>query len=212
MKLFLVRHGETDWNRKGRFQGQIDIPLNERGLSQANMTAERFRGVKLDVVCASPLSRARITGEAIARAAGCELITDPAFLEICHGDWQGHTADEVMSLFGDQLHQWQTCPDQITMPGQGGESLEDVRRRAVDGVERLIAGRSNDVLLATHDAVIKALICHYIHLSFAYYWRVKVPNCSVSYIEFTPSGPQLGLMGDISHLHSGFDSFVSKSL
>ncbi|MBQ8089435.1 MAG: histidine phosphatase family protein, partial [Pyramidobacter sp.] len=55
-------------------------------------------------------------------------------------------------------------------------------------------------------------ICHYLGVPLANYWRVKIPNCSVSYIEFGPSGPQVGLMGDISHLGTGFDSFVSKSL
>ena len=69
MKLFIVRHGETAWNREGRFQGQIDIPLNEKGLAQAEMTARRFSGYPLEKVFASPLSRARVTGEKIESIA-----------------------------------------------------------------------------------------------------------------------------------------------
>ena len=72
MRLFIVRHGETAWNREGRFQGQLDVPLNEAGMLQADRVAERFRGYPLAAVLASPLSRARVTGERIFDAADCD--------------------------------------------------------------------------------------------------------------------------------------------
>ncbi|MBR1896683.1 MAG: histidine phosphatase family protein [Pyramidobacter sp.] len=213
MRLFIVRHGETAWNREGRFQGQIDTPLNEKGLAQADLTAERFRGFPLQAVLASPLSRARVTGEKIYAAAKCDsFVIDDGFKEINHGEWEGKTTAEVIDQFGPQLAQWQTQPHLVKMPGPAGEALEDVQRRAVAAVERHVPNYTDDVLLATHDAVIKTVICHYLGVPLANYWRVKIPNCSVSYIEFGPSGPLVGLMGDISHLGTGFDSFVSMSL
>ena len=213
MRLFIVRHGETAWNREGRFQGQIDTPLNEKGLAQADLTAERFRGFPLQAVLASPLSRARVTGEKIYAAAKCDsFVVDDGFKEINHGEGEGKTTAEVIDQFGPQLAQWQTQPHLVKMPGPAGEALEDVQRRAVAAVERHVPNYTGDVLLATHDAVTKTVICHYLGVPLANYWRVKIPNCSVSYIEFGPSGPQVGLMGDISHLGTGFDSFVSKSL
>ena len=103
MRLFLVRHGETDWNREGRFQGQQDTPLNDRGRGQARGVAERLRGHRFDAVVSSPLSRALDTARAIQTAAGR---TDPVILEegiteIHHGDWEGRLASEVRSLWPD---------------------------------------------------------------------------------------------------------------
>ena len=213
MRLFIVRHGETAWNREGRFQGQIDTPLNEKGLAQADLTAKRFAGFPLQAVLASPLSRARVTGEKIYAAAKCDsFVVDNGFMEINHGEWEGKTTSEVITQFGPQLAQWQKEPHLVKMPGPTGERLADVQARAVAAVEKHVPNYSGDVLLATHDAVIKTVICHYLGIDLSYYWRLKIPNCSVSYIEFGANGPQVGLMGDISHLGTGFDSFVSKSL
>ena len=213
MRLFMVRHGETKWNREGRFQGQMDIPLNETGLAQADRAAERFRGFPLEAVFVSPLSRARVTGEKIFAAARCEkLVTDPGFMEINHGEWEGLTFEEVSARYGALLERWRANPDGVKMPGPGGESLEDVQRRAVAALERTALNCRGDTLLATHDAVLMTLICHFLGVPLSYCWRLKIPNCSVSYVEFLDGTPQVGLLGDVSHLGSGFDSFVSKSL
>ena len=212
MRLFIVRHGETAWNRAGRFQGRMDIPLNENGLAQAVLTAKRFSGFKFDAVLSSPLSRARVTGEKIYDEADCStFITDDGFMEISHGDWEGHLRPDVESRWPDILDQWLNAPEICKMPGAGGESLADVTARAVEAVERIAFDYSGDVMLATHDAVAKTLICYYVGIPLENYWRIKVPNCSVSFIEFGKS-PQLGLLGDVSHLGCGFDTFASKSL
>lgn len=214
MRLFIVRHGETAWNREGRFQGQLDVPLNEAGLLQADRVAERFRGYPLAAVLTSPLSRARVTGERIFEAADCDaLVVDDGFQEINHGAWEGVTTDEVARRDGDLLKLWRTDPQRVTMPGAGGESLADVGRRAVEALERVALGKyEGDVLLATHDAVGKVLICHYIGLPLTSYWRIRIPNCGVSCLDFGDDGPQLSLLGDVSHLGCGFESFLSKSL
>lgn len=213
MRVFMVRHGETKWNREGRFQGQMDILMNETGLAQADRVAERFRGFPLEAVFVSPLSRARVTGEKIFAASICSnFAADPGFMEISHGAWNGMTAGEVSAQYGTLLEQWRTNPESVQMPGPDGESLADVQRRALAALERTALNRSGDTLLVTHDAVLKTLICHFLGMPLAYYWRLKIPNCSVSYVEFLNGTPQVGLLGDVSHLGCGFDSFVSKSL
>lgn len=213
MRLFMVRHGETKWNREGRFQGQMDIPLNETGLAQADRAAERFRGFPLEAVFVSPLSRARVTGEKIFAAAKCgQLVSDPGFMEINHGAWEGLAFEEVSVRYGALLERWRTSPDGVKMPGPGGESLEDVQHRAVAALKRTALNYHGDTLLATHDAVLKTLICYFLGVPLSHYWRLKIPNCSVSYVEFLNGTPQVGLLSDVSHLGNGFDSFVSKSL
>lgn len=209
----MIRHGETTWNREGRFQGQMDVPLNKTGLAQADLTAERFRAFPLEAVFVSPLSRARITGEKIFAVSQCKkIVADSGFMEINHGAWEGLTFEEVSAQYGTLLEQWHTEPESVKMPGPGGESLEDVQQRAVAAIGRTALQYQGDTLLTTHDAVLKTLICYFLGVPLTHYWRLKIPNCSVSYVEFINGTPQVALLGDVSHLGSGFGSFVSRSL
>lgn len=211
MRLFLVRHGETEWNREERFQGQRDIPLNETGLRQAALTAERFRGFPLEAVFASPLSRACVTGQRIFDAAQCEnFVLEPNFVEIGHGLWEGMTLREVARDYASPLEQWHASPERVTMPG--GESLADVQRRALPALERTALRYDGDTLLATHGAVIKTLICHFLGMPLSCFWRLKIPNCSISCVEFSDGLPQVALLSDVSHLEEGFGSVVPKGL
>ena len=218
MRLFMVRHGETKWNREGSFQGQMDIPLNETGLAQADRAAERFRGFPLEAVFVSPLSRARVTGEKIFAAARCEnFVADPGLMEINHGAWEGLTFDEVSARYGALLEQWRSRPEGVWMPGPGGESLEDVQRRAVAALERTALKKRCGDKQRQESGRLQPGVNRPpgeppAGVPLAHYWRLKIPNCSVSYVEFLDGTPQVGLLGDVSHLGGGFDSFVSKSL
>ena len=217
MRLFLVRHGETDWNREGRFQGQQDTPLNDRGRGQARGVAERLRGHRFDAVISSPLSRALDTARAIQTAAGR---TDPVILEggiteIHHGDWEGRLASEVRSLWPDLLDRWHRTPEEVRMPGPGGETLEEVRARAVEAVDRLVRSfpDSADLCVASHDAVLKALLCHWMDAPLGSFWRFVLPNGGLNVVELRPSAPpRLVLLGDASHLAGGFEREEQKGL
>ena len=211
MRLFLVRHGETAWNREERFQGQRDIPLNETGLRQAALTAERFRGFPLEAVFASPLSRAHVTGQRIFDAAQCgTFVVEPGFAEIGHGLWEGMTLREVGRDHAPLLERWNVSPERVTMPG--GESLAEVQRRALLALEHTALRHGGDTLLATHGAVLKTLICHFLGMPLSCFWRLKVPNCSVSCVEFADGLPQVALLSDVSHLGEGFGAVVPRGL
>ena len=105
-KLILVRHGETDWNRDGRWQGQSDTPLNDLGRSQARDVAEELDGV--DVVYSSDLARARETADIVARRLGLEVRLDPRLGERGFGGWEGLTTGEIQSGFAEEHGRWQT--------------------------------------------------------------------------------------------------------
>ena len=136
MRFFVIRHGETAWNVEGRFQGQKDTALNEKGLAQAATLGERLAGHSFEAVLTSPLDRAKKTAElAASKCKFGEFTEIPAFTEINHGDWEGRLSTEVAEEWPELLRRWHTAPETVKMPGEGGESLEDIARRAVPAVE-----------------------------------------------------------------------------
>jgi probable phosphoglycerate mutase len=103
IRLVLIRHGETDWNREVRWQGQTDVPLNPTGRAQARALARSMSGQDLDAVYSSDLLRAAQTAEAVAEATGARLILDLRLREIDLGEWQGMLSDEIRSRDGAQV-------------------------------------------------------------------------------------------------------------
>ncbi|WP_455595447.1 histidine phosphatase family protein [Cloacibacillus porcorum] len=214
MRFFVIRHGETAWNVAGRFQGQQDTELNEKGLAQADLLGERLAGHRFEAVLTSPLSRAKVTAErAASRCEYGEFLTVEALTEINHGDWEGRLADEIAAEWPDELHRWHVSPETVTMPGPGGENLEDILRRAVPAVEAAAKRHEGDVLLASHDAVIKVLLCYWLGAPLASFFRFQVPNCSITVIEVKEgSAPRMLLMGDAAHLGDSFERPEQKGL
>ena len=89
MKLYLVRHGETDWNKQKRIQGQVDIPLNAFGRSLAKKTAEGLKSIPFDVCYSSPLGRAEETARLILNERDVPIITDNRIMEMAFGEYEG---------------------------------------------------------------------------------------------------------------------------
>ncbi len=210
-QLVLVRHGETEWNRKGQFQGQIDIPLNENGLAQAAKAGAFLKDVKLDMAFSSSMSRPKATAEAILKEhPPMELTLLDGMKEISHGLWEGKFEAEIEEGYPGLLEQWQTKPETVQMPD--GENLQDVWdrvdvtwRQIVDSVatQQKAEGRSLRGLVAAHDAVNKALLCQVTGLGPENFWNFKQGNGGVSVISY-PYGvdglPMLQTMNITHHL------------
>lgn len=219
MRLFLVRHGETDWNLEGRFQGQRDTKLSEKGRGQARKVALYLARHKFDAVVSSPLSRAFDTAlqiQSLRSPRGAvpeDIETIEGLTEINHGDWEGLLAGEVRERWGALLELWHSAPDMVRMPGRGGESLEEVRLRAGAGAGAIAAKYRGDVAVAAHDAVIKALLCHFLGIPLANFWRFQIANCSLSIVELNEGkAPRVCLMGDAHYLGEGFQQPEQKAL
>ena len=214
MRFFVIRHGETAWNVEGRFQGQMDTELNAKGLEQARLVAERLAGHKFEAVVTSPLSRARVTAEKTACLSGCsEFVVDEGFTEINHGDWEGCLADEIYAKWPEILSKWHTKPESVKMPGKTGETLDDVQKRAIRSADAVAGRYTGDVILASHDAVIKVLLCYWLDAPLSSFWRFQIPNCSITVIEILPGkAPRMLLMGDASHIGNAFDRPEQKGL
>lgn len=155
-RILLARHGETDWNRLGRWQGHADQPLNETGRRQAAELAERLVGDGIIAVYSSDLARARETADAVARRLGLDVVEDEGLREIDVGSWSGLTRAEVEQRFPEGYARW--LRGEI---GHDGETREELTARVVSAVERIAAEHPSDkILVVTHGGAIRAIRRH----------------------------------------------------
>jgi probable phosphoglycerate mutase len=153
--ILLVRHGETDWNRTGRWQGHADPPLNERGREQARALAVRLAGTHLDAIYASDLARAVETAEIVGVAKGVPVAVDPALREIDVGEWSGLTTGEIERRFPDGLRRHLDGGD----GWERGEPHAAMSARIVAATLGLAAAHPGEtVLCVLHGGVIRALL------------------------------------------------------
>jgi broad specificity phosphatase PhoE len=153
--ILLARHGETDWNREGRFQGRADPPLNDTGRAQAEELAAQVAGGGVSVVYASDLRRARDTATVVATRLGLELRLREDLREIDVGEFQGLTHAEIRE-------RWPDVDRRVAEHGVGwveGESLEEMRARVVGALAAIAREHPGEVVLVVgHGATIRALL------------------------------------------------------
>ncbi len=209
LRLLLVRHGETNWNKEGRFQGTMDIPLNENGQAQAAKARAFLKDVTLHFGMTSPMSRPKETAEIILQAhPGVVLGTHPKLEEIGHGLWEGKLEADIEAGFPGMLAQWKTKPETVQMPE--GENLQQVWDRANEAWDEIVAQYSqtpNQVgLVVAHDAINKVILCRLMGLQPQDIWAVKQGNCAVTVIDYlqgADSEPVLQALNITSHLGFG---------
>ena len=160
-ELWLIRHGETDWNRDGLYQGRADIPLNANGLEQARATAERIcaSGQTFAALYSSPLSRARQTAEETARQLGLPVHFDPRLEEINQGEWTGKNYQAVVAQFGDP-RKVDGARESTTSRAPGGESVVEVAQRLAAAAADIAARHPGQkVLVFSHGLALATLHC-----------------------------------------------------
>lgn len=210
-RFILVRHGETTWNREGRYQGQIDTPLSPFGEEQGQKVAAALQSIPIDVCYASPLSRSYRTAAMCAQYHQLTVNADRRLLEINHGEWEGLMASDVQAKYPELLAKWRTSVVDVTMPG--GENICQVRDRAMqafnDYAERH-AGKT--VLVVAHDAVNKAVLCDILDIDLSHFWQVKQDNTCINVFERVDDAWRLVLMNSTAHLGFLFSGIEQKGL
>lgn len=211
-RIILVRHGETTWNIEGRYQGQEDTPLSERGLAQGHMLAEGLRNIPIDLAISSPLKRSLKTCKFCAQLHGLDVMTDARLLEINHGSWEGVLAGDIATRYPVEFAQWHTEPHKVQMPG-GGESLEDVRTRARAAFDEYAARyEGKTILVAAHDAVNKAIICDVLGLGMEHFWQIKQDNTCINVLECNDGVWRAVLLNSTMHLGFLFSGIEQAGL
>ena len=187
MNLLLVRHGETLWNREGRYQGRTDVPLSPEGEAQARALGTRLAGLPIAIALASPLARTRGTAEAILGDREVKLELDPALIEISHGQWEGQLASDIEISHAEMFGTWRSRPDRNVPAGPDAETLGDVEERAWPVLVRTCARLAGDdtALLVAHDAVNRVLLCRVLGLPLSRVWTFRQSPASLNVLSGT---------------------------
>jgi probable phosphoglycerate mutase len=204
--FYLIRHGETDWNVEGRWQGHTDVPLNANGCEQARRLAERLRAgrTRFDAIYSSDLARAFETARQLGEALGLPVRRLSALREIDIGSWGGLTNAEIRAQDGETLRRIEQGED---LPRGGGERTSDLRRRAVAELERLAQTHPGQTLaLVSHGGVVRALLDHILQRSQQPgAMRGHIGNTSISVVIRTPGGWDIATVNDLAHLEGAAD-------
>ena len=198
-RLIAVRHGETAWNVDTRLQGQLDIPLNDRGREQARRVGQALVHESPQVIVSSDLLRAHDTALAISRATGLPVLTDSGLRERHFGHWQGHTYAEVAQQWPEASERWRRR--EADAGPEGGETLQAFFERCVSTATRLSTAHAGKTLvLVAHGGVLDCLhraACR-IPLTAPRTW--ELPNTGINRLLYTGSGFTLVGWADVHHL------------
>ena len=177
-RIYLVRHGETDWNALGLCQGGVDVPLNEAGVAQAEALRVKLRNVRFDAAYTSPLARARRTAEIVLAGRQPLPAPVPALSELSYGAWQGLAPHQWPGAETAGRERWAADPWGVSFPA--GESLHDVWRRAVPVWDRMVAAHCGEtVFVSGHGHVNRVLLLHTLGWARERFWELEQPNGAV---------------------------------
>jgi broad specificity phosphatase PhoE len=198
--LYLVRHGETDHNRDSLALGRADVPLNDRGISQAARLGDALATEPISAIYSSPLARALQTAEAVASRRGARVQIRPGLIEMDIGETDGLTFPEVRERFPGLLETWIT-DDGPRQPMPGGERLVDVQKRAWDCVQSLATLHANDTICAvTHNFVILSVLTTALGVDLAGFRRLRHGVAAISVLDVGPARVRVRRMNDTCHL------------
>jgi broad specificity phosphatase PhoE len=200
VKLFLVRHGETEWNKLGRFQGQNDNSLNELGLAQARDTARAALSWKPAALYSSPLYRTMQVAEEISRLVGLSVIPDPRLKELDLGELEGVTGEEMRTGWPKVYQTWRNDPQTVMMPG--GESLVQLQERIWQALQSLENAyyQGDVIVMVSHNFAIRALCGKLLGLPLSHFHRMYLSLGSVSTMEKISLGWRLLTYNSTCHL------------
>jgi len=199
IKLLLARHGETEWNRIGRYQGQSDIDLSSAGHEQARRLAKRLESEAIRAIHCSDLKRARQTVEPIAAGRKIDVTYCEELRELAFGDFEGKYYEEIQELYVPLEKQWRA--GKLDDPVPGGESLAQLGERVKRFVDRLNSHNGDGtVLVVGHGGPLQMMILHLIGIDVQHWWRIHLDAASLSIVYMYPEYNLLSLMNGTSHL------------
>ena len=178
-KIFIVRHANTIYNTERKWQGRIDLELDETGRWMAKRVAYRLSYENVDVIYSSPLKRASQTAEEIAKVHGLDVIIDDRIIEGELSLWEGMKAEDVPRKYKKEYEEWANNP-KADIPGV--ENFESVYKRTVDFLENLDINKYDGIVVVTHAIVIRAIVCYVMKMPLKSFREFLIGNASITTI------------------------------
>ena len=202
-EIIIIRHGETEWNKTGRFQGHSDVPLSAEGRAQAAALGKNLVVDHVDAIYASDLTRAMETAAPLAQRFGLEVISDPLLRELNFGSWEGRNFNDVNAENPNAMKNFYTDPEQADIPES--EPFPEFQRRVAGRVREIVAQeRGQRIVIVSHGASIRILFADILSMPIRSIWHVSQLNTAVNKIRFEDDGfAVVTLMNDTSHLRAG---------
>ena len=199
-RIILIRHGQTAWNKEDRVRGQVEVPLDETGLAQAELTAARVVEAWQPVaVYCSPMQRAVQTAQVIARRLNLQAQPTAGINDMNFGEWQGLTAEEVQRGWPQMGRAWLEAPHTVTFPG--GESLDLLRTRGMAALDEIVARHGDaDVVIVGHMVVNRVLLLAILGLDNSHYWRIGQDTCAINVFRWRKGAFYIDSLNDTCHL------------
>jgi len=198
-ELILVRHGETDWNRELRFQGQIDVPLNETGFEQARRVAGRLADESVQCLFSSDLLRTRQTAHPPSLRLGLEPVTDPALREQAFGIVDGMRSDDIEKQFPQEWERWLRFDGDFAFAG--GESTRLFHARVMGALQRLGSTRTGQrIVVVTHGGVLDMVYRSAMGLPLSGPRQGAIPNGGISRVRLRGDAVEIVSWAETAHL------------
>ena len=199
MELFLIRHGETVWNKERRVQGFSDIDLNDVGLKQARQLALSLKNHDIQSIYSSPLIRARKTAQIVNQYHHAPIYLESSLMEMNQGDFEGLSFQELMSREKDFLRKWISDPASVRMPN--GESFAELQARAWKAIENIVY-KHDKALVVSHSFTIASILCKIKDINLSEFRSVHVDTASKTIVRFQNGSAFIDLFNDRNHLSS----------
>ncbi|MEW5951072.1 MAG: histidine phosphatase family protein [Elusimicrobiota bacterium] len=175
-RVFLIRHGETDWNKMKIFRGSSEVPLNETGRKQVKRLGKYFSNIDLELIYSSPRIRAFDTAFAVSNGK-IDIVKEEGFADINRGEWEGLSHKQVKRKWPCLYNKWFSRPQNMKFPK--GESIEAVKRRSAKSFDTAVRGKEN-IAIVSHHVTLRILLCSILGLESAFFRKMELYTASVT--------------------------------
>ncbi len=191
VRIFFIRHGETDWNREKRLMGWKETPLNDMGRRQAESLSRELASFSISALYSSPLKRTMETSEIIARPHSLDVIKEEGFIEVAFGPWEGRPFKEL--IVTKEYKQFRQFPKDFFHPEI--ERIVDVQKRAVDALDKMVKDCGEGIItVVSHCDVIRAVLAYYLKMDLNAFRKLIIDNASLSVLDFDADKIGLSLL------------------
>ena len=198
-RIYLIRHGETEWNKTGRLQGNANILLSPEGVRQAKLLAEHTPFHTVDAIYSSDLSRAVKTAEILAEKFNLPVIQERGFRETNFGDWEGRPLSEL-AIGDDSFKYFFTKPDKVHP--KNGETFLQCQARVMTALEEIVAEHDNQsVVVVSHGAAIRLILCAALTMPIRKMWAISQFNMAVNILCVEEGNAVVELVNSTLHLY-----------